>query len=438
MSSRSRVPNSFTHFVGSLLAILVLVCTANRLPAADSETINKLLANGKLKECVAQLKSDIANKPDDQLSQAGLGVCEFLLAVEKLGQEQYRYGLLSNRSWTLPLMRMPLPENPKPEKLSYSAARKMVQEFIDGLLRAEAQLSKAKPADIKLRLRVDQVRLDLNGNGNYQDDANFGQLMQALQNARAFSFGGAAPVQEAPAMSIAFDDADVLWLRGYCHVMSAFGEVVLAYDWKDQFERTAHLFYPDVDTPYSFLLVERPAADNLNSMSIVDAIAMIHSINYECTEPARMKTALTHLEQVIDLSRKSWSLINQEKDDDEEWLPNQNQKSVVMGMRVTREMQGGWTLFLDEMEAILQGKKLAPFWRGVKVQPGFAMPINRELGINVRKIFTEPRRFDLVLAMQGTGLAPYVEKGSITRDETWNNITAAFRGNFMFFMVWSN
>ncbi len=427
-----------SRFVASLLAILFLSGGADDVRSADSDAINKMLTQGRLKDCAMQLKADIAAKPDDQLSQAGLGVCEFLQAVEKLGQDQYRYGLLANRAIALPMMRLPLPENSKPEKLNYQAARAMVQSFIDGLKRADEQLAKVKPANIKLRLRVDQIRLDLNGNENYEDDATFGQVMQTVQNARTFNFGGAAQAQQVPALSIAFDDADVLWLRGYCHVMSAFGETVLAHDWRDQFERTAHLFYPNVETPYAFLLKELPTENIFSSQSIFDAIALIHTINYECTEPDRMKTALTHLESVIDLSRKSWKLINQETDDDEEWLPNVNQKSVVMGVPVSREMQTGWSLFLDEMEAILQGKKLAPFWRGVPMEPNSGMPVNREYGINVRKIFTEPKRFDLVLAIQGTGFQPFLEKGNITSDDTWNNISRAFRGNFMFFMVWAN
>ncbi|MFO0940494.1 MAG: hypothetical protein U0930_06975 [Pirellulales bacterium] len=430
--------HNISRTIAGLLAICFLSVGASHVRSADSEAINKMLTQGRLKDCATQLKSDIAAKPDDQLAQAGLGVCEFLQAVEKLGQDQYRFGLLANRSIALPMMRLPLGENPKPDKLDYASARKIVQNFVDSLMRAEEQLAKVKPADIKLRLRVDQIRLDLNGNDSYEDDATFGQVMQSLQNARTFNFGGRGAAQQVPAISIAFDDADVLWLRGYCHVMAALGEVVLAYDWKDQFERTAHLFYPNVETPYAFLLKEPPAENIFNSQSILDGIALIHTFNYECTEPARMKTALAHLESVIDLSRKSWKLINQETDDDEEWLPNINQKSVVMGVSVSKEMQMGWSLFLDEMEAILQGKKLAPFWRGVPFQPNAALPVNREYGINVRKIFTEPKRFDLVLAIQGTGIQPFLEKGKITSDDTWNNIGRAFRGNFMFFMFWAN
>ena len=50
------------------------------------------------------------------------------------------------------------------------------------------------------------------------------------------------------------------------------------------------------------------------------------------------------------------------------------------------------------------------------------IPVHPELGINVRKIFTDPQRFDLALWLQGTGLHPFLEKGERTKGETWMEI----------------
>ena len=107
-------------------------------------------------------------------------------------------------------------------------------------------------------------------------------------------------------------------------------------------------------------------------------------------------------------------------------------------------MVKGWAAFLDEMELILQGKKLVPFWRGVKGGiPIFAssleeVPFHPTLGINVRRIFTEPTRFDAMLWLQGTGLQPYLEAGDRTDAKTWQSITQEFNGEFMTFMFWFN
>ena len=88
-----------------------------------------------------------------------------------------------------------------------------------------------------------------------------------------------------------------------------------------------------------------------------------------------------------------------------------------------------------------RGKKLLPFWRGIEggaLLFDGAVPTNPDLGINLRKVFMEPTRFDLVLWLQGTGLIPYLEKGERTDPETWTRIMNGFRGEFFLFLTWFN
>ncbi len=91
-------------------------------------------------------------------------------------------------------------------------------------------------------------------------------------------------------------------------------------------------------------------------------------------------------------------------------------------------MVEGWKNFLDEFESILQGKKLAPFWRGN----------DPKRGINVRRVFTEPHTFDLVLWVQGSAAAPFLEQGEISSPQTWNRINRVFGGEFIGFAMWFN
>jgi hypothetical protein len=116
-----------------------------------------------------------------------------------------------------------------------------------------------------------------------------------------------------------------------------------------------------------------------------------------------------------------------ETDDDHEWVPNPRQHSMMPGGAVTEEMVNGWTAFLDEAQSILQGKKLIPFWRKAE-----------ERGLNLRRVFTEPRTFDLVLWAQGTAASPYLENGEKTTAETWNRFQRVFRGEFIGFALWFN
>ena len=426
------------RFISVAVVSTSLLAISSTHATAQQPAIEKFLTEGRLADGAAAMEQVLKAKPDDAAARFSLGMTQVLQSVEKLGQDQFRFGLLGGRRRALPFMRLPIAENDQPEQISYAKFRTMIQTFVTGLTTAEATLAKAKPSGVKLQITIGQVRLDLDADGVATDEESFWKILSAMQS-------GGRVDEAAPDVNqfvIAFDDADVLWLRGYCHVMSALGEMLLAYDGKDQFERTAHLFYPNVDTPYQYLVNEGTGPFfGFNGQNVLDVIALIHTVNYEVIEPERMKTALAHLESVISLSRESWKLINAETDDDREWLPNPKQTAAMGGMKVSPEMQAQWHEFLDEAEAILQGKQLLPFWRGIE---GGFMPVDRtfpsnpDLGINLRRIFTEPTRLDLVLWLQGTGLHPYLEKGEITDPDSWRKIMNAFQGEFFVFMVWFN
>ena len=397
--------------------------------------VEQFLIEGRLADGAAAMQKLVDADSSNQQARFSLGVVQFFQAVEGPGQDQFRYGLLGTRARALPFMRLPIAENPRPEQISYEKARQVVQKFVNGLTQAEQTLSSVKPDGIKLALKLGQVRLDLNADGKLSDEETMSYISQVLQNPRN---PGKPTTLDFP---VTFDAGDVLWLQGYCHVFSAIGEIVLAHDWQDQFERTAHLFYPNVDSPYDFLAAEGTGAFmSFGAQNIFDFIAWLHTVNYEVSEPERMQKALMHMETVIRLSRQSWTMYEAETDDENEWVPNADQKSVIKGFAVNREIISGWREVLDEVEAILQGKKLAPFWRGIKggVAPFGRMPQNPKIGINVRKIFTQPTRFDLALWLQGTGLTPYLEEGDISSPEKWQKMMTGFRGNFFNIALWFN
>jgi hypothetical protein len=83
--------------------------------------------------------------------------------------------------------------------------------------------------------------------------------------------------------------------------------------------------------------------------------------------------------------------------------------------------------FLDEAKAILKGEKLIPFWRSGPAS-----------GVNLHRVFTDPRTFDLVLWVQGTAAAPYLQNGVCTSAATWNRLQRVFRGEFIGFALWFN
>jgi hypothetical protein len=139
-----------------------------------------------------------------------------------------------------------------------------------------------------------------------------------------------------------------------------------------------------------------------------------------------MKAALHHLEQMLAQSRESWKFILAETDDDHEWIPNPRQTGVL-GVPVRQEMVDGWLEFIEEAEALLAGKRLIPFWRG-----------DPSRGVNLRRVFTEPRPLDLVLWVQGSGASPYLEKGTLTKPAVWSRLQRVFGGEFIGFAIWFN
>jgi hypothetical protein len=269
------------------------------------------------------------------------------------------------------------------------------------------------------------LRLDFNGDGIVDEEEAFWKLYARVSGNR---WVNSETVEQ---FAVSFDKADVHWLRDYCHLLSALTEFILAHDWKESFDRTGHLFFEKVNSPFQYLKKKRESRFGFGSETvIVDVIAFIHLVNFPVKEPARMRSALSHLESVISQSRENWKAIESETDDDNEWIPNPKQNGVILGARgvsVTQSMTDGWKEFLDEAEAVLKGDKLIPHWR-----------VDDGRGVNLRKVFTQPERFDLILWIQGTAAEPFLEQGTLTEKSTWERFQRIFRGNFFGYAVWFN
>jgi hypothetical protein len=367
----------------------------------------------------------LATKPADAQARFSLGVIQFVSAVERMVQTFHRFGMRAHAGGDLlPFARLPIPKNPKPEPTRYADLRALFVRWTEDLAQAEATLAKVGSADVKLPLHFGLIRLDLNGDGKAEPDERLFSLYAQL-NAEARN---QVTPEAAKAFQITFDQGDAVWLRGYCHLLMAMSDVYLAWDAHELFDHTAPFFFPNAETPFPFLK-RRPGAsdEDLGMADVLDAVAFIHLARFPVIEPARLKSALAHLESMIALSHESWKLILAETDDDHEWVPNTKQHSVMPGGTVTNEMVKGWFEFLDEAKAILKGDKLIPFWRSAP-----------ERGINLRRVFTEPRTFDLVLWVQGTDAMPYLQNGVCTSAETWSRFQRIFRGEFIGFALWFN
>ena len=408
-----------------LVASLLLV--SSTAAAAEPPLVEKFLTDGKLSAGERELSAHLKAHPDDDQARFGLGTLQFLRAVEHLGQSMHKYGAVGTKSRLgrqIPLFRLAVPENPAPAKVRYADVRAIFQDLVNDLAKAEGTLAGVKDDGVKLPLHFGLIALDLNSDGQAGGDETLWKIYAELNNGLRLT-PDATP-EAVQDFVIAFDRGDVYWLRGYCHLLSAICEMVLAYDEERLFGAIAHQLFDNPDVP------EMPAELLKDQQQrwvddIADAIAGIHLASFPVKEPARMKAAHEHLTQVIALSRQSWKAIQAETDSDNEWVPNSSQASVIPNVRVSAEMIQGWHEFLNEAEALLSGKKLIPHWR-----------FKPEYGVNLRRVFHEPREFDLVLWAHGAAAVPYLEKGETTSEQTWTRLAQMFRGQFVGFAIWFN
>lgn len=418
---------SFRHLV-FLPILIVLAVAAAPVPGQDGLLAEKYLLDGKLAEGAKALEGRLKAAPKDDQARFGLGVLQFLQTFEHLGGGLYKSGLRTEKAFLQPPLQVKefLPQNPNPEKLTYTAARQLIQTLVDDLAKVEATLAEITDPAVKLPLHVGLIKIDPFGQGK-PISAAF--LFERIEGAPVTS-------QQAKGIVIGFDRGDVSWLRGYCHFLAALGELSLSVDGQKAFDCSAHLLFEKVETPHTFLLEGRTAFDENpfeNAAKISDVISLFHQmLRLSIKEPVRTKAALAHLEAGVVQAKELWKLILVETDDDNEWIPNPMQTGVV-GVKVTQEMVDVWLETLDEVEQVLKGKKLIPFWRGKA----------SERGVNLRRAFTESRTFDVIEWVQGTAAAPYLEKGPLTKladPRMGTRLNNAFGGplNFVGFGFWFN
>ncbi len=386
---------------------------------------NSYLAEGRIKAGVAELTQNLAADPGDDSLRFAVGFLQFVRAVEKLGQAWHRYGLRTQRGFAsmIPFLRIPVPQREDPLPITNRDFRKTLNDFIDDLAACEETLSSIRSDAVSLSVFFGRAHFDFDADGQVSEQEALWRIYQQLNR------GVEITAQQASDFVIKFDAGDVKWLRAYCHLLSGFLEVYLTYDDSRLFAHTAHLFFEKPQIPYDFLLQRKQGQENYwaDYGVFLDAIALVHLLDFPVQEAERSRKALAHFRQVTALSRESWRLYRAETDDDWEWIPNPGQTGVIPGVKVTAEMVQQWLAFLDEIDNILSGEKLIPFWRGTQEQ-----------GVNLKRVFTDPRRFDLILWVQGTAAAPYLEKGILTSVEFWNQLMQSFNGRFVGFALWFN
>ena len=410
----------------ALAALALLPTLALTLPARagdSADATRAALESALFDKTIATLDARLKAKPDDNEARFGEGLLLFAKAIQNYGIAQFTYGLQPPKGANFPLLRLPVPVNPLPREISYEAQRGMLQALLDDLAKVDVMLAQMGPADTKIVLDLNKVAFDFTGGGRAEQVTSMIEVMTGVNPRGTNGKGGEK-------FEVAFDRADALWLRGYVHILSSTIEFFLAYDWHETFEAAGGLFYPKMAVqtiPKGLSLTSLGSRSFFgDEPAFADMLALLHTMHWPVAEPARMKAVLAHLKTSIALSRETWKAVEAESDDDREWLPSPKQKSgVLTGMPITAEFVATWKIALDDFEAALDGKKLVPHWRLTK-------------GINMKKVFEEPRLFDAVLWATGHAAAPYTQDGPMISQENWNRWQRGFGGNFLPYAFYIN
>ncbi|MGX8012636.1 hypothetical protein ACVDG8_028530 [Mesorhizobium sp. ORM8.1] len=415
--------------LASLLAsALISLLHLSAASAAAPEAATALFEAKTVTQRDAALAKLEAAAPSDPASAYAAGAGEFFTALETLASGLHRRGFESPQSFMLPLMRLPVPDNPNPESLTYEEFRAILVTFRDRLEKSAATLGSVPAgADIGMVVDLTHAGIDLNEDGTIAPDESFAAIMATL------SHGSIDTSDTAPSLTFRFDRADGYWLQGYAEFLMAQADFWLAHDFRSTFDGSFHMLFPRAKLPLQDILVPPPSEMGSNIFSsewrIADFISMVHLINWPVVEPERRKAARRELLEMIRLSREDWKAIRAETDNDREWLPGPQQKGVnpLTGLEVGEEQVQAWLATLTMAEDLLEGRVLLPHFRIAGK------------GINMKRFFDEPKPFDLVLSITGPGIAPYLESGKTLTSEDFDQIQREFSGGgFLTFALWFN
>src|SRR5258708_4661381 len=192
-------------------------------PATADEAAAKLAAThleaGTLSAGETELSALIDKDPANDEARLGLGTLRFVRAVEHLSQGLYRYGLKPPTSFLIPVVRLPVPENPDPQPITFQDFRGLLQTFVSDLGSAEATLALVKSDNVKVVLDLDKLRYDVKGDGIIGDDQRLVSVIERVT--------GMTRSMMPNSLVFAFHKGDALWLQGYCNLLMAFGDFFL-------------------------------------------------------------------------------------------------------------------------------------------------------------------------------------------------------------------
>jgi len=344
-----------------IIICFVLLLSTEKLVAAESPLVENYLHSGQLAKGQQVLEAALAASPKDDQIRFGLGVLQLVRSVERLGQSLHEFGCQSENT-RLPFVRLPVPANPRPTAITYKAFRRVLDGFHHDLAVAELTLSNISDEKVTLPLRLANIHLDLDEDGQATDSLI--GIMNKLMG-RSLEFEGNTE------FLVHFDRGDVAWLRAYCHLLMGILDFQLTFDLEPTFNLMADELFTNPQSPY-----KGKPSEKWRKLREAAKVVFVK-------DPVRLNDCRKHLLTVCELNHETWRFIRAEQDDEFEWLPSARQKGVL-GLPVTDAMIDAWLGMIDEFAGLLNGKKLVPAIVIFAVGPAV------DHGMSLRKLLEDP------------------------------------------------
>jgi hypothetical protein len=374
------------RIIPTLLSILI-----SAAPVAAQTDYSSEIAKSGLTATERRLSMLAAPTDADRFA---LGGTRFLLGVEEVLQIRWQFGV-TDQMQMIPLLRLPIDENPDPtpfDPATIATAFRGLSARMDDARMPLVEIPAS--SDFGVTIRLDDLWFDINANSRH--DA--GESMMDVAGPILLGGQWGEPESETRAPVIRFDGADAAWLSAYAHLLAGISDFILAYDPTSALSQV-------VSTKAALSDLRRTplAESDLDefSVALIDAVFTITRALDQTPDSARMNASHQHLLAMIADNREFWSRVSLETDDSMEWLPNSNQTSAL-GLDLPPETEAVWLGILAELESLLNGSILAPYWW-----------LDDGAGINVARMFSEPAPIDLIGWIQGTDALPYVERGTL-------------------------
>jgi len=340
---------------------------------------------------------------EESFAIAGL---EFLGAVEAVYRWRVTYGITPFGGMIFGSA-ADLPQTVPPQPMPPEALARQAEATLAAMARSRAALDGlAAEEDFGLAISLGDLWFDIDGDGRRAPGEGAAELLDGIvwsaPPAPDPETGAPAP----PALPvIRFDRADAAWLAAYAHLVSGAAELLLAFDPTPSLQKVfAARARIDESRRAGAETALPPMMDEA-----VDPLAIAIDMLRHQPDPRRSRAARTHWRQAIAANRRFWSLVEQEGDNAGEWIPNDRQVSAT-GIAFPPGTGPAWQAVLTDGEALLEGRRTIPFWRG-------------PLGIDLAAWLENPAPLPLDGVIQGWALMDYISDAPRVSPESFRRFS---------------